>query len=107
MFGSFFATAEVDQYADWIVGELKRSLPPGFDPSLKNVAERVDKLNERIAKRTEELSKTTRLNIYKKARMAARVREGMGTYGYPEPFIKSFSFDLLSRIQAASSGKGR
>jgi hypothetical protein len=40
---------------------------------------------------------------HKKARLAARVREGMNAHGYPEPFIKSFSYDLLTRIQTVSS----
>ena len=42
------------------------------------------------------------MNIYKKARLAARVREGMSAHGYPEAFVKSFSLDLITRFQAAS-----
>jgi len=102
MFGSFFKTTDVDQFADWIVAEVKQSLPAGFSPGTKNIAERADKLNERIAKRTREFVRDSRLNIYKKARLAARVREGMSAHGYPEPFVKSFSFDLLARLQSAT-----
>lgn len=102
MFGNFFNTADVDKYADWIVDELKRSLPPGFDPDKESVARRAEKLNERIARRTEEFTQKTSLNIYKKARLAARVREGMGVSGYPATFIKSFSYDLLARLQMAT-----
>jgi hypothetical protein len=103
MFGSFFNTAELDLYADWILGELKRALPPGFAPDTKNIAERAEKLNERIAKRTGEFTQAAGLNIYKKARLAARVSEGMSAHGYPEAFVKSFSYDLLTRIQVASN----
>jgi len=102
MFGSFFKTAEVDQYADWIVAEVKRSLPPGYSPNSKKIGENVDRLDKSIAKKTVEFTRSTKLNIYKKARLAARVREGMSAHGYPEPFVKSFSFDLLTRLQAAS-----
>jgi hypothetical protein len=102
MFGSFFKTAEVDQYADWIVAEVKRSLPAGFSPGVKNIGDRADKLDASITKKTLEFVRSTKLNIYKKARLAARVREGMSAHGYPEPFVKSFSFDLLTRLQAAS-----
>jgi hypothetical protein len=102
MFGNFFKTKDVDQFADWIVAEVKQSLPAGFSPGTKNIAERADKLNERIAKRTREFVRDSPLNIYKKARLAARVREGMSAHGYPEPFVKSFSFDLLARLQSAS-----
>jgi len=102
MFGSFFKTSEVDQYADWVVAEVKRSLPPGHSPGKKKIGERTEKLDASIAKKTVEFTQSTKLNIYKKARLAARVREGMSALGYPEPFVKSFSFDLLARLQAAS-----
>src|SRR5882757_3918073 len=104
MFGTFFKTADVDQFADWIVAEVKRSLPPG---GTKNVADRAEKLNASIAKKTGEFTRSTKLNIYKKARLAARVREGMSALGYSETFVKSFSFDLLARLQAASKQPGR
>jgi hypothetical protein len=108
MFGSFFNTTAVDEFADWIVAEVKRSLPPGFAPGTKNIADRAEKLNVSIAQRTGEFMKTSpRLNIYKKARLAARVREGMSAHGYPEPFVKSFSYDLLSRLQVASKQHAR
>jgi hypothetical protein len=99
MFGSFFNTAEVDQYADWIVAEVKRNLPPA---GTKNISDRAEKLNASIAKKTGEFTQSTKLNIYKKARLAARVREGMSSLGYTESFVKSFSLDLLARLQAAS-----
>ena len=104
MFGDMFNTEEVDRYADWIVDELKRSLPPGFDADKDSVARRAAKLHERLAKHTSEFTQKTRLNIYKKARLAARVREGMGGLGYPAAFIKSFSYDVIARLQL-SSGK--
>jgi hypothetical protein len=107
MFGSFFKTAAVDEFADWIVAEVKRSLPAGFSPGTKNIADRAEKLNQSLAKRTGEFSRTSRLNIYKKARLAARVREGMSAHGYPEAFVKSFSYDLLARLQAAAKQHDR
>jgi len=102
MFGSFFDTTEVDRFADLIVTEVKRSLPPGFAPGVKNIGERTDQLDATIARKTLEFTGSARLNIYKKARLAARVREGMSAHGYPEPFVKAFSVDLLRRLQAAS-----
>jgi hypothetical protein len=59
-------------------------------------------LNVSIAKKTVEFTRSTKLNIYKKARLAARVREGMSALGYSESFVKSFSFDLLARLHAVS-----
>jgi hypothetical protein len=107
MFGNFFKTADVDQFADWIVTEVKQALPAGFSPGTKNIADRAERLNASIAKKTVEFTRSTKLNVYKKAHLAARVREGMSALGYPEPFVKSFSFDLLARLQAASKQPGR
>jgi hypothetical protein len=103
MFGNFFSTVEVDRFADWIVAEIKNSLPPAHDPTAKNIAQRADRLNKQIDQQTQTFCKSTKLNIYKKARLTQRVREGMSAHGYPEPFIKSFSFDLIRRIQAVSN----
>lgn len=102
MFGNFFDTTEVDRFADSIVDEVKRALPAGYSPDTRNIAERADKLNLTIGKRTGDFTRTCKLNIYKKARLAARVREGMSAHGYPEPFVKSFSLDLISRLQKPS-----
>jgi hypothetical protein len=74
---------------------------------VKNVADRTEKLDASIAKKTGEFTRSAKLNIYKKARLAARVREGMSAHGYPETFVKSFSFDLLARLQAASKQHSR
>ena len=103
MFGSFFNTSEVDRFADWIVDEVKRSLPAGHAPGMKDIGERAEKLNQTISRKITEFSRTAKLNIYKKARLAARVREGMTAHGYPEAFVKSFSIDLLTRFQSAST----
>jgi hypothetical protein len=102
MFGNAFNTVQVDAFADWVVAEVKKSLPPASSVGIKNISDRAQKLNERIAKRTSEFSKSEKLNIYKKARLAARVREAMSAHGYAESFVKAFSFDLLARIAHAS-----
>jgi hypothetical protein len=102
MFGKVFNTTEVDEYADWVLNEVKKQLPPAHSPGTKDIGQRAEKLNERIAQRTVEFSKANKLNIFKKARLTARVREGMTEHGYPESFVKSFSLDLLARIAQAS-----
>jgi len=105
MFASFFNTTAVDEFADWIVAEVKSALPAGFAPGAKNIADRAEKLNQSISKGVLEFTQKSKLNIYKKARLAARVREGMSAHGYPEAFVKSFSLDLLTRFQAAAKQK--
>src|SRR5450432_3181623 len=102
MFGNFFNCAEVHTYADWIVKEVTRQLPPGFDPDRESAGRKKEKLYARIDKRTIEFTRQTSLNVYKKARLAARVRDRMSANGYPAPFVKSFSYDLLAKLQMAA-----
>ena len=106
MFGKLFDTSGVDQYADWVVAEVKRSLPPGQPPNVRNLADRMEILNQRIAKQTLTLLKDHRLNIYKKARLTARLRESLQALGYPTSFVDPFSLDLINRIRIAAKKKG-
>jgi hypothetical protein len=101
MIASFFDTTKTNEFADWIVAEVKRAAPPDLAPRKKKHAIRAREMDENIARRVVEFTRTTRLNIYKKARLASRVREGMSAHGYPEAFVNSFSFELIARIQAA------
>jgi hypothetical protein len=105
MFGRFFNTTAVDEYADWVIDEVKRTLPAAFDPSLKNISEKVDRLDKRIAQRTVTFTQSSKLNIYQKARLASRVQEGMSAFGYPKPFIKTFSMDIVRRVMVASQSR--
>jgi hypothetical protein len=100
MFGRFFDTSEVDKFADWVVGEFKRELPPARDRAPKNVANRTNKLDQVIENKTREFVKTTKLNIYKKARLASRVREGMSALGYPDSMVQSITYNLIARVQS-------
>ena len=102
MFGRFFDTTAVDEFADWVVDEVKRTLPPSFDPNLKNVAQKVDRLDKRIAERSVTFAKSAKLNLYQKARLAGRVQEGMNTHGYPKAFVETFSMTIVKRVMAVS-----
>lgn len=102
MFGNLFNTAEVDALADWVVNEVKKQLPPSYSKGTKNVGKRTDILNERISKKAFEFSRTATLNLFKKARLTARVRDAMLAEGYPENFVRIFSLDLVTRISNAA-----
>ncbi len=103
MFGSFFNTAEVDRFADWVIDEFKRELPPARHPPAKDVSNRANKLDQMIANKTGEFVRTAKLNLYKKARFASRVREGLRSLGYSDAFVKSITYNLISRVQKAKN----
>lgn len=105
MLASCFDTTATNEFADWIVAELKRAAPPDSVPHKKKHVIRAREMDDNIARRVVEFSRTTRLNIFKKARLAARVREGMSAHGYPEAFVNSFSHELIVRIQTAAKAR--
>lgn len=103
MIASFFNTSATTEFADWIVAELKRALPPEAAPlKKKKHLSRAHQLDQNIERRVAEFARATPLNVYKKARLVARVREGMTAHGYPEGFVKSFSLELIARIETAA-----
>jgi hypothetical protein len=103
MLKRFFDTTDVDGFADSILSEVKRALPLTANPKVaRKIGTRADKLDALVTKRVAEFVKTTKLNVYKKAHLAARLREGMTSLGYSERFVKSFSLDLIARIERSS-----
>jgi hypothetical protein len=102
MFGRFFDTTAVDEFADWVVDEVKRTLPASYDPNLQNVAKKADRLDKRVAERAIAFAQKSKLNLYQKARLASRVQEGMNAHGYPKPFVETFSMTIVKRVMAVS-----
>jgi hypothetical protein len=107
MLEKMFSSTEVDRFADWVVAEVKKALPTAPNPAANNIAKRAERLTKQIDQQTKIFCKTTKLGIYKRARLAARVREGMLAHGYNAPFVKAFSYDLLRGIQAATSARNK
>jgi hypothetical protein len=107
MIGKLFNSPEVDRFADWIVGEVKKALPVKPTPSQANIPQRAERLFKQIEQQAKIFSQSTKLSIYKRARLAARVREGMSAHGYSESFVKGFTFDLLRQIQAAAKSPAK
>jgi len=107
MIASFFNTSKANEFADWIIAEVKRAAPPDLASGKKKKKQiiRARDMDDNIARRVVEFTRTNRLNIYTKARLAARVREGLSSHGYPDAFVQSFSFELITRIQAAAKAR--
>jgi hypothetical protein len=98
---NFFDTTKINEFADRIVTEVKRAVPPDFATrkTKKKHAIRAQAIDANIKNQVVEFAQTTRLNVYTKARFAARVRAGLSAHGYPESFIQSFSLQLIQIIQ--------
>jgi len=97
MFGSWLNTKEVDEVADSIVADLVKRLPPSPGPHTRKTADRL--------KRTHDVMK--KLNIYKKARLANRVRWGLREAGYAPEFTDALSYELATVATLASRQAGK
>jgi isocitrate dehydrogenase kinase/phosphatase len=110
MLAKLFDTTKTNEFADWIVAEVKRAAPSDKAASTKAKKKhtiRTQNVNENIARRVAEFTRTTPLNIYKKASFAARVREGLNDHGYSEEFVRSFSLELIELIERIKTSQKR
>ena len=108
MFGNLLKTKEVDEFADSIVADLVKRIPPsGIDAPAKKAAERLRKTHDAIFGRIESFARTQSLNIYKKARLGNRVKWALMDAGYPSDFVDTLTIELLSVVTHASRARKR
>jgi hypothetical protein len=102
MFGGFFDTSAIDAFAQDVVRELRKAVPPeGSDQAARS--RRRKELDERLLRMTTALVRTHRLNVYQKAKLGPRVQARMEAEGYGREFSESFSFELV-KLVAMSKG---
>lgn len=102
MFGKWFDTKEVDEVADAIVADLVKRLPPAPGPHTRKTADRLRKTHDVVFARIEQFVRTHKLNIYKKARLANRVRWALREAGYATEFTDALSYELATVATLAS-----
>lgn len=100
-------TSAGDVLIDWIVGELRRALPPeqAADEARQTVKRR-ERADERIRRHVTEWSRTMRLNVYQKARFGTRLQDALEHAGYPASFCRPFAYDVV-RLMAVSASEPR
>jgi hypothetical protein len=99
-------TGEVDRFAQWVVAELTQRLPAAsLGPADKKLTDRVRRMNEIVSERARALAVGERLNFYKRARLANKVKWGLREAGYPEAFVDTFTYELATLITVASRSR--
>jgi len=97
----WFDMQEVDAFAQWTVAEIGKRIPPGtLERSDRKAADRMSRMNDAISAKARELA--PRLNFFKRARLGNRVKWGMKEAGYPEGFIDTFTYELLTVVTVAA-----
>jgi hypothetical protein len=100
MFGKFFDTSAVDAFAQDVVREVRKAVPPKGALQGKQ-ARRQKELDERLLRMARQLVQVQRLNIYQKAKIGPRVQDAMEAAGYAREFSQAFSFELVKLVAMA------
>jgi hypothetical protein len=102
MFG-WFNTKEVDAFADGVVADLSKRVPPSaIESPAKKTAERLFRTNDMIFTRAESFARSTRPNFYQRAHLGNRVKWALKESGYPGEFIDALTFELVRVITLAA-----
>jgi hypothetical protein len=110
MFGDWFNVKEVDEFAESIIADLVKRIPPAkieakVDVAGKKAVAKLRKAHDSIFKRVEVFARTHTLNIYKKARLGNRIKWALNEAGYPSGFVDTLTMELLTVVTfAARSG---
>ena len=105
----WFATKEVDAFADSIVAEVVKRFPQsGVDVSTRKSAQRAMKNLEMMYSSITAFAVERRPNLYQKARFGNRLKWALKDAGYPEPFIDVVTHEFLKQLTLSGSrGKER
>lgn len=107
MVWNWFNTREVDEVADAIVADLVKRLPPAPGPHTRKTADRLRKTHDVIFARLEQFARSSKLNIYQKARLGNRVRWALREAGYASEFTDALSYELVTVATLASRKAGK
>ena len=108
MFGDWFKSKEVDEFADSIVADLVRRFPPsGVGVPARKAADRLRKTHDAIFGRIENFARAQSLNIYKKARLGNRIKWALLEAGYPSDFVDTLTLELVTVVTFVSRERNK
>ena len=104
----WFNTKELDEFADSLVAELLERVPPaGGQLSGTKAFERISRSFGATFTRIDAFARSQRLNVYKKAHFANRIRWALKEAGYPEDFCATMTQELLMHLSPPPREKGK
>jgi hypothetical protein len=100
----WFDSKEVDAFADGVVADLVKRVPPAVVDA-KKTAERLKRTNDMIFARADSFARSKHLNVYKKARLGNRVKWALKEAGYPKEFVDALTYELVTVVALASGAR--
>jgi len=99
----WFKSKEVDDFADSIVVDLVKRLPPSaVGVPAKKAADKLRRTHDAIFARVESFARSQSLNIYKKARLGNRIKWALVEAGYPSDFVDTLTLELVTVVTLVS-----
>jgi len=106
MLPGWFNTKELDEFADSVVADLVKRYPPsGQALSGKKTFERLRRTFAATFARMDQFARSHRLNLYKKACFANRVRWALKEAGYPPDFVNTMTQEVVAHMTLESHNK--
>ena len=100
----WFATKEIDAFADSIVAELVQRFPPaGIDVSTRKSAERAMKNLEKMYSSVTAFAVQRRPNLYQKARFGNRIKWGLKDAGYSDAFVDLVTHEFVKHLTLSAT----
>jgi hypothetical protein len=103
-FREWFDTTEVDRFAQWLVDDLLKRMPPASLPldAGKKAGERLHRMTEVVSDRIRAFGAGQQPNIYQRARLGNRVKWAMKEAGYPAGFVDAFTYEVITLVTLVS-----
>lgn len=108
MLKRFFDTSAIDSFAERLVAEMSRILPPGNIELEGKAATRLrERLEEILRRRVAAFNASTCLGVVQKARIGTRLQARMENAGYTAEFAHQLSYDIVRMVATGTAARRR
>lgn len=99
----WFDVEAVDAFAESVTAEVKRRMPPdALELEDKKTVRKFSRMTDVVSDQVRAFAVSNRLNFYKRARLANRVKWGLRELGYPEAFADTFAYELIKLVAVSA-----
>lgn len=102
----WFDVSEVDAFAQSLVAEVARRIPPqSIALEERKAPKKIGRMTEVLSEQVRAFVRSHRLNVYKRARLGNRMKWGLKDAGYPETFVDAFTYELITLLAVAARAR--
>ncbi|HEX7637141.1 MAG TPA: hypothetical protein VF457_01990 [Burkholderiaceae bacterium] len=104
---AWFNTRAVDAFVDAEVAEILRRVPPAKleGAGAKKAQDTLDKLHDQVLQHTRDFVRREKPNLFKKARLANRMKWALQEAKYPASFVGGLAYALAAVAASAQADR--